>query len=315
MAKAKRRKSKRIFIIIICIIAVLYFGVLLSAGNFIYIYAIEKNVLSSDNAQNNGASGENKTNWLTQNSTDLYITSSDGLKLHAFFEKSSNETNRYVIICHGYSGRASNMSVCAQKFDAMGFNVLAVDARAHGESEGTVRGMGFLERRDIILWIDEILSIDANAEIVLYGISMGAATVMMTAGESDLPQNVICVIEDCGYTSVYDEIGAQVKMRTSLPAFPLTDTASIITKIRGGYSFRQASCVEAVKRCKIPTLFIHGSKDGFVPFEMLDKLYNAAACEKEKLVVEGAVHAQSASKDPELYWKTVEAFIDRISKQ
>ncbi|MGN0467614.1 MAG: alpha/beta hydrolase [Acutalibacteraceae bacterium] len=309
--KVKKHRLRKTLAVILCMIIVFNTGILAAVGNFVYLYVIEKNILSSDNASYSGAQEETQ-NWLTQNSKDLYITSKDGLKLHALLAQNSSQTNKYAVICHGYTSRASHMSRYAKNFFDLGFSVLAVDARAHGESEGTKRGMGYLERKDLLLWIDELIKINQNAQIVLYGVSMGAATVMMTAGEKELPKNVKCIIEDCGYTSVYDEIGSQIERYTHLPAFPIADAGSVVTKIRAGYSFREASCVEAVKRCNIPILFIHGSKDKFVPFSMLDELYSAANEPKQKLVIEGAGHANASTKDPELYWKTVLSFLREV---
>ena len=203
------------------------------------------------------------------------------------------------------------MSYFAKMLYDRGFSVLAPDARAHGESDGNIRGMGYLEKRDIISWIHHIEQTDPLAEILLYGISMGGATVLFTSGEGDLPSSVKAVISDCAYTDVYSEIANTVKGIVPLPAFPLVDSASLVCKIRGGYSFKEASCVEAVKRSTTPTLFIHGSADTFVPFSMLDELYSSASCEKDILVIEGATHARSATHNPEVYWGKVEEFVER----
>ena len=133
----------------------------------------------------------------------------------------------------------------------------------------------------------------------------------VSCDEADLPENVRAVISDCAFTSVYDEIGNVMKRYASfLPSFPIVDSGSVVCELTGGYSFRDASCVEAVKRSTTPTLFIHGSKDSFVPFYMLGILYDNAVCEKQKLVVEGAGHAASRKTDPTLYWNTVKDFVE-----
>ena len=169
--------------------------------------------------------------------------------------------------------------------------------------------MGWHERRDIVKWAASIVQEDAQAEILLFGLSMGAATVMMTSGEADLPSNVKCIVEDCGYTSVYDEFAGQLKELYGLPPVPILNAFDVVCRIRAGYSVYEASAVEQVKKSHTPTLFIHGSADTFVPFWMLGEVYDAAACEKEKLVVPGAAHAESAETDPALYWDTVDAFV------
>lgn len=184
---------------------------------------------------------------------------------------------------------------------------MAVDARAHGDSEGTKIGMGWPERVDIIKWINRILSWEPNARIVLHGVSMGAATVLMASGE-DLPGNVKAVIADCGYTSEWDEFQREADA-LHIPWFPVLNATSVLSKVRDGYDFKQASALAQVKKSRIPTLFIHGSSDELVPYSMLGELYAAAACEKEEITVEGAGHALSSSVAPTLYWRTVEDFI------
>ena len=314
--KATRKRRRRILrkIFIYTLLCWLVFFTI--AGNFVFGFAIEKESFMTrlskkgeNTAVYSGVQTEEKSNWLTKNSRDMFIYSFDDLKLHALFAENKAGNHRYAIVCHGYTSRASHMSGFAGRFYNMGYSVLVPDARAHGESEGNIRGMGYLERKDILLWINEILKMDSQAQIVLYGVSMGAATVMFTAGEKALPKNVVCVIEDCAFTSVLDEISTQITKYTKLPYSLIAESASVVCRLRGGYSFRQASCIKAVERCKVPMLFIHGSKDTFVPFAMLDKLYDAAECKKEKLVIDGAGHAGSSSTDPELYWRAIETFI------
>ena len=161
-------------------------------------------------------------------------------------------------------------------------------------------------------WVDAIVEQDPQAEVVLFGISMGGATVMMTAGEEDLSPAVKCVIEDCGYSSVWDEFAGQLKEMFGLPAFPVLDAASLVTQIRAGYGFKEASAADQVAKTSLPILFIHGEEDDFVPYWMLDVVYDACASpDKEKLSVPGAAHGEASGVAPETYWATVEAFLGR----
>ena len=169
--------------------------------------------------------------------------------------------------------------------------------------------MGWPDRLDIIDWANYIINKDNDSKIILYGVSMGAATVMMATGE-ELPQNIKLAIEDCGYTSIWDEFKMQLKELFNLPEFPVLNAANTLCKIRAGYGIDEGSSIEQLKKSKTPTLFIHGDKDTFVPFEMLDKVYEVANCEKEKLVIEGATHAEAAYINPELYWSKIDNFIN-----
>ena len=112
-------------------------------------------------------------------------------------------------------------------------------------------------------------------------------------------------------SDVEAEFKKELKTAFNLPSFPLLNAASLITDIKAGYNFKEASAINQVKKLKKPALFIHGDKDTFVPFSMLDEVYNAASCEKEKLVVKGAGHAKSSSVDPDLYWGTIKNFLNK----
>ncbi len=244
--------------------------------------------------------------WYSENGEDVYIMS-DSLRLHGKLFKNSG--TKYALVCHGYTSKAKHMAGFVNKFHSLGYNVLAVDARAHGDSEGTKIGMGWVERFDVIEWIKYIISLESDAQIILHGVSMGASTVLMASGE-ELPKNVKAIIADCGYTSEWDEFRQEADV-LHIPWFPVLNASSAISKVRDGYDFKQASAVEQVKKSHIPTLFIHGSKDELVPYGMLNELYSAANCEKEILTIQGAGHALSSSVAPELYWNTVETFLKK----
>lgn len=253
--------------------------------------------------------------WLkNSNKKDVYITSRDGLFLHGILlENDKIKTDKWVIAVHGYDGRADYMTGYGRKFLEMGYNVLMPDLRGFGLSEGKEIAMGQLEKYDIISWINKLIDEYSAGKIVLFGISMGAATVMLTAGES-LPENVKCVIEDAGYSSVREEFEHNIRKIVHIPPYPTLWIIDIITSFRRKWSvLRDADCVRAVIKSKLPILFIHGSCDDFVPFEMHDKLYEASGSEiKDKLVVYGARHIESVVVDPELYWGKITEFLDRV---
>lgn len=247
--------------------------------------------------------------WLEKNSKEVEIISKDGLKLKGY-EVTNNNSNIWVIAVHGYLGRASDMVKHTQKFIEFGYNVLILDLRAHGKSEGKYIGMGWLDHYDLELWIEKIISDNKNSKIILYGISMGAATVMMATG-GNLPSNVKVCIEDCGYTSAWEEFCMHIRRIFHMLPFPLLYVASMISKIHVGYGFKEASSVKQVKKSKTPTLFIHGACDKFVPFEMLEKIYKSARCPKEKLEIEDSAHAESSDVNPDKYWSGVKEFINK----
>ncbi len=275
------------------------------AGNYLFHYALDPRngdqewTLEGDSA------------WFDGASEDRWLTSHDGLKLHALYLPKEG-SHKYAVICHGYGSAPQFGGYYAAKFYEMDFNILAPAARAHERSEGAYVSMGWLERRDIVAWVDTLVEQDPQAEIVLFGVSMGGATVMMTAGEADLSPRVKCVVEDCGYSSVWDEFAGQLREMFGLPTFPVLNAASMVTQIRAGWGFKEASAVEQLKKTALPMLFIHGEEDTFVPYAMLDVVYEACAGpEKEKLSIPGAGHGEASWEDPERYWAAVERFIER----
>ncbi|MFZ2601126.1 MAG: alpha/beta hydrolase, partial [Lactococcus lactis] len=171
-------------------------------------------------------------------------------------------------------------------------------------------GMGWDDRKDMLLWIAKIIQKDPQAEIVLLGVSMGGATVMNTSGEK-LPSSVKAIVEDCGFTSTGDVFAYQLKQLYGLPKFPVLYAANTVVKIRAGYDIFKSSTIKQVAKSKIPILFIHGDKDTFVPFKMLNPLYDAAKVDKEKLIVHGAGHGESEKVNPDLYWSHVWDFVGK----
>lgn len=299
---------KKIFIyglvvVVIFIIIGLGFGV-----NYLFNYAI---VAGKKDFINDIKQEKIEKDWQFSNKhlSDVTLTSDDGLKLVAKKVTHDVPSKKVAIIAHGYMGKSDFMGQYAQLFYDEGFDVLVPDNRSHGRSEGKYVGFGWLDRKDYVKWIDSVVKeYGEEVDIVLYGLSMGAATVMMTSGE-ELPDQVKVIIEDCGYDSVENELAFQLKDMFNLPTFPMIPLASAYTKLRAGYSFDEASAVKQLEKNTLPMLFIHGDKDDFVPKNMVYEVYNATKGPKELVIFEGAKHADSLKKDPEKYKKTIENFL------
>ena len=219
--------------------------------------------------------------------------------------------HRWVILLHGYTGWKEELYPLAYWYQGQGYQVLAPDLRCQGESEGDFIGMGWTDHFDCMLWIQYILSQDENAEIVLHGQSMGAATALMAAGEETLPDNVKAVISDCAYTDAYSMFSEKIGEWFGLPSFPFVDSACLVLKLRGGYNLKDASALEAVAKSRTPTLFIHGEEDAMISVSMSRRLYEAQAGQKELLIIKNAGHAQSQDKDPDTYYGTIRAFLHK----
>lgn len=310
-------------VIVILAAAAVFMAVVLTAANKIFDVAVNagktKEKVLKTNANKNAdgtpkerSEKERANEWLrAQEPAVCRMRSCDGLVLAAHTLPAAQPSHLWAFCIHGFSGSGLGLGLAAKHWHEQGWNVFLPDLRGSGDSEGSYYGMGWLDRLDIIRWIKEvILKEDPEAQVVLHGVSMGAAAVMMTTGEP-LPENVRAAVEDCGYTGVWEEFTLQLKKVFGLPQFPIMHIANVMAKRRAGYSFQEASAVCQVKKSKTPTLFIHGDKDTFVPFFMLDQVYSAAACEKEKLVVHGAQHGEAAQLAPQRYWDTVHAFVGK----
>lgn len=243
----------------------------------------------------------------------IYSLHKDKIKLYGEAYLQKKHTNKWVIVIHGYSGTGEQMLSTAMKFYNEGFNVLLPDCRGHGKSEGKYISMGWHDRLDILSWVNTLVKKNNNSEIILYGLSMGAAAVLMTSGE-ELPSNVKCIIEDSAYTSVCEEFAYQLKNKYKLPKFPILYLAEGICKMKAGFTFREASALNQVKKCKLPILFIHGELDKLVPTSMAYKLFKEAKGYKEILIIPKAGHGICASIGNELYWNKIFTFINKYSK-
>lgn len=275
--------------------------------------SVAKQVHTTALQENHKAAMAETRQWLEE--TELIkktMTSRDGYRLVAAEFLSEDPDAPWVVLLHGYTGWKEEMYPFACRYHRQGFNVLVPDLRCQGESDGDFIGMGWTDRVDVRDWMEqEILSRHPDAEIVLHGQSMGGACALMLSGMEDLPENVRCIVSDCGYTDAYSMFRQDIRDWFGLPAFPLVDSANLMLQIRGGYDLKKASAVEAVKKSHVPTLIIHGDKDAMVPVEMAYEIYDAAQAEKELLIVEGAGHAQAQDQDPETYYSTLQAFLDR----
>ena len=274
------------------------------------IYLERKYLRTSGRNKALGVTNEN-IDWIEKTfHEDTYMIARDGVCLHGMVFDTGSEN--WIVAVHGYDSELRGMAGHARRFVEAGYSVFLPDLRSFGTSGDTHTTMGHLEKYDVIDWINKLIGEYNVKNVVLYGISMGAATVMLASGEK-LPENVKAVVEDCGYSSVREEYEYQMKRTVHLPPYPVLWICDIITRYKKGWSLlNDGNCMNAVKRAQVPILFIHGASDTFVPFYMQDKLYNSCErSDKEKLVIPGAEHAEASEKDPEFYWKTVFSFIEK----
>ena len=235
------------------------------------------------------------------------ITSYDGLKLQGkFYEYAPGAP--IELMMHGYRGNA-NRDLCGgvQRSFALGHSALVIDQRGCGNSEGNVITFGIRESRDCLDWVNYLIqSFGTDVKIILTGISMGASTVVMAAGQK-LPDNVIGVLADCGYTSAREIIKVvirQMKLPADL-AYPFVRLGALLF---AGFDLDSNSAIEAAAKCNVPMIFYHGEADDFVPCFMSKENYEACTCKKELVTIPGAGHGLCYPVDPQRYISTLKAF-------
>ena len=196
---------------------------------------------------------------------DTFIYAPDGARLHAYYVAAPSPTSKTAVIVHGYTDNAIRMMMIGYLYNHnLGFNILLPDLRYSGLSEGNAFQMGWLDRKDVMQWMNIANEIYGDStQMVVHGISMGGATTMMVSGEQQ-PDYVKCFVDDCGYTSVWDQFRKELKEDFGLPAFPILYTSSWLCDLTKGWNFTEASSLEQVKKCQLPMLFIHGEKDDYV---------------------------------------------------
>ena len=242
---------------------------------------------------------------------EVIIKSYDGLKLKGYFHRVYKDSKKVVIMNHGYTANHYIDYQFTDIFFEEGYNVLLIDMRSHGESEGKVASYGYNESKDIGSWVRWIKDkIGEDAYIGLHGQSMGAATVMLYGATH--PNDIKFVIEDCGFTSAREAIKFQFR-KVKIPFWPLYDLIRIKVKRKYKFDFNNISPEDAIVNSDIPVLFIHGDNDKVVPTWMGEALYNEKNGEMDRLyLVQGAGHMEAYSKDKEKYKQVVKEFLDNI---
>ena len=237
---------------------------------------------------------------------DAYITSRDGLKLHAYvFPTEDEHPKKFVVGVHGYrSYSRPEYGPYIEFYRSLGYSMLLPDDRAHAPSEGDYIGFGVLDRLDCVDWCKYIVeTYGEDVEILLHGVSMGGATVVSASGEEDLPAQVKGIVADCAFSSPQEILEFQFG-QMHLPKILLPRIEKVCEK-KAGFNFHDITALEQVKKAKVPIFFAQGEQDTMVPPFMAQELYDACPTEKRLLIVPEAAHGESIAFAPEEYHKNI----------
>lgn len=313
------KKFLIILVIVIAVLSITGYG----AGKFMCDYALRPEIHGIDDI----ARTRYKADSLLSGSTAWYdslllagvlkdttITGHNGFRIHSCFVPAADPATApgTAIVVHGYNDNHYVFLYLVRMYrDRLNYNVLFPDLQYHGFSEGRAIQMGWHDRYDVEKWAEVAHGIFKDDFMVVHGVSMGAATTMMMSGD-ELPPYVRAFVEDCGYSSVWDQFKTNLKESFNLPPFPILNCASLVCRSLYGWGFKEASSVAQLAKCDRPMLFIHGDADDFVPFSHLQKNYDAKVNGyKEMWVAEGAIHANSFARYPEEYTQRVLAFLEK----
>ena len=237
------------------------------------------------------------------------VTSYDGLTLRgAYYEYAPDAI--VEILFHGYQGTSErDLSGAIERCFALGRSVLLVDHRGSGKSDGHVLTFGAKERKDCQTWVEfATQKFGKERPLVVGGISMGGATVLLAAGDG-LPENVVCVMADCSYSSAREVIKKVVR-EMRLPADMVYPFIKLGAKIFGGFNLDEAAPLEAVKHSKTPIVFIHGEADDYVPYEMSVRMHEVCSSPKKLVPIHGAGHGLAFPVNKQAYIQGLKDFQD-----
>ena len=249
--------------------------------------------------------------WLkAHNAQDVFITAKDGLKLHGFWIPAENPRGT-ILLAHGYrSTMLVDFGLAFAFYHALGMNILVPHQRAHAQSEGRYITFGVKESEDMKCWIDYHNMTYGMHQIILSGLSMGASTMLYLA-DQNLPDNVKCIIADCGFTSPKEILDKVYRDVMHLPSGLSLWAADLFSRLFAGFSLTQKDSRITLKNAKLPVMLVHGAADNFVPCYMTQQAFDACNGEKELLLVDDAGHGVSFLKDKENYTKRIIAFLEK----
>lgn len=302
-------KISLIIILAILVLILIIFGLYLVVGQIIF-HAILTNKGKGYKRFRNKSVERIKNIDISyfDNFQKLEINGWDKVKLIGFYK--DNNSDKLAILVHGFGSNHLEMKEYALLFEKRGYDILTIDIRGHGESEGYTLSMGENEREDLLLWINKMLEMKPNEKIVLFGVSLGGTIVTLAASENY--KNIVLAIEDSGYDNA-DKLYKFLFSRRKIvkPFYKIFYYYTLKTKL---IDLKKIDTVAKLKNCRIPMLFIHGENDTLIPLEMM---YNMSLQipeqRRQTYVVSEAVHLGAYKQDPKQYEREIDKFLSKYN--
>lgn len=246
--------------------------------------------------------------WGSVKFKKVTIQSFDGVSLIGhYYDLNSKNT---AVVVHGFGGDYREMQPYCKMFGDRKFNVLAVENRAHGNSEGSCIGLGWLDRKDLLCWLEFLQRHYPENKTVVFGLSMGATATCCLAGEK-LPDNVVALISDCAFANANNQLDWGMKKIKVCRGLIKSHLYSFVKRFYD-FDIMQADAVKQVKNSQTPILYVHANKDEIVPVENVYHLYEATPQNlREKFVVEDCGHCLCYSKAGIIYEEKIFDFLKR----
>ncbi len=246
----------------------------------------------------------------SSNNMEVYTKAFDGIDLYARIFR-NEKSALWALVFHGYASNHEESLDLAMNFYNNGYNVITSDMRGHSKSGGEYITLGYYDQKDVISWVDYVLSIDKDARIVLHGSSMAAASVLLAAGNENLPSNVFAIVSDSSFTGALEVLRDLMNNMLHISEYPFIITSPFVIKLHTGIDLTEVRPIDALDNINLPIFFVHGLNDFVIPSYMVRILYDAYEGQKEILEVAGANHLSSRYVDSESYYSMMYEFLSR----
>lgn len=240
---------------------------------------------------------EDRREWLSHcDRQDVFLDGYDGTKLHAAVFHNNTDSHKWVLTVHEAGQSWESLIDMIYESDHRGYNVLAMDLRGCGMSEGRYTSLGWCEHYDVISWVNWLVRNDTGAQIVLYGVGVGASAVMNCVGDF-MPKNVRAAIEDSGSAGVKEMILQGIRLCYKVDGRFLLPSVDMYIKQLLHFSIEDISTKRQLQNSRIPVFFIHGSEDHIVPTSMVFDNFYSCSSVKDIMIVDGADHLSCHKAD------------------